>query len=95
MRARVFPVNETVLSGAFALLADALSHAAFAPARPAPIGGASTRPPEARLGFWDRLDRWAWTHAQKECEAYLAKAQNLADLEQRMRRLDDCRGRLF
>jgi hypothetical protein len=95
MKARVFPINDHVFSAAFALLADGLSHAAFAPARPAPIGATPARRSRSRSGFWDRLDRWAWDRVQQEREAYLAKAQNLADLEERMRRLDDCRGRFF
>jgi Protein of unknown function (DUF3563) len=36
-----------------------------------------------------RLEEWSWKMETREREAYLAQAQNLSDLEARMRRLDD------
>ncbi len=96
MKARFFPIDDSVFGGAFALMADALSHASFAPTRVSTLGAAvdaSERAP--RVGFWERIDRWAWRRVQKEREAYLAKAQNLADLEDRIRDLDSIRGRYF
>jgi len=96
MKARLLPIDENVLNGAFALMANAVSHASFAPTRASSLGGAvdaTLRAP--RVGFWERLDRWAWRQVQKERDAYLARSQNLADLEQRIRNLDCVRGRYF
>ncbi len=50
----------------------------------------------ARSGTWlsrflDRLDQYAWKHEMRQREAFLARAQNLADLECRMHDLE--RGR--
>lgn len=96
MKPRLFPIDDHVLHGAFALMADALSHASFAPTRVSTLGEAVDAPSRApRVGFWERLDRWAWRLVQKEREAYLAKAQNLAELENRIRELDCVRGRYF
>lgn len=47
--------------------------------------------PSARgwLGrVFDRLELWAWEREVREREAYLAQAQDLYDLEARMRHLD-------
>jgi hypothetical protein len=38
-----------------------------------------------------RLEVWGTSVQMREIEAYLAQAQDLADLEQRMRRLQDAR----
>jgi hypothetical protein len=38
--------------------------------------------------FWRRLEQWSWEQQVRRDEAYLAQAQNLFDLEARMRRLD-------
>lgn len=38
-----------------------------------------------------RLEAWGTAVQMREIEAYLAQAQDLADLEQRMRRLQDAR----
>ena len=94
MATRSFPLNDNVFSASFALLAEALAPATFAPSHAATAGEApSARKP--RLGFWDRVDRWAWNQMQKEREAYLAKAQNLVELELRMRSLDSGRSAFF
>ena len=37
---------------------------------------------------FDRLETWSWEREMRRREAYLAKAQDLADLENRMRELD-------
>jgi hypothetical protein len=49
-------------------------------ARPAAPGG-------PQLSLLDRIDRWfdGWTDDRAELERYLARAQNIADLENRMR----------
>ncbi len=47
--------------------------------------------------LFDRLEAWSWEREMREREAYLAQAQDLYDLEARMRHLDgdefSCRGR--
>lgn len=49
---------------------------------------ASARPMTPRAGLWDRLDHWFWRQTQREREAYLAGAQDIYDLEARIRRLE-------
>lgn len=65
---------------------------------PAPSGTNQTetksdasRAPSVRgwLGrLFDRLEAWSWEREMQEREAYLAQAQDLYDLEARMRHLD-------
>ena len=38
--------------------------------------------------LFDRLEAWSWERETREREAYLAQAQDLYDLEARMRHLD-------
>jgi hypothetical protein len=38
--------------------------------------------------LFDRLEAWSWERDMREREAYLARAQDLYDLEARMRHLD-------
>ena len=42
--------------------------------------------------FFDELDVLAWSRQQASREAWLAKSQNLADLEERIRELDGSDG---
>ena len=96
MRTNIFPLDDNVSSGVFALMADALSRRAFAPVRPASLGVAIGAPARERVGFWERLDRWAWRALQKDREAYLAGSQDIFELEERMRRIDrDVGSRFF
>ena len=39
--------------------------------------------------LFDRLDEWSWQRDKREEEAYLSHAQNLYDLEGRMRHLEN------
>lgn len=51
----------------------------------------STAPVPARgwIGrLFDRIEAWAWERELRQREAYLAQAQDLYDLERRMRHLD-------
>lgn len=96
MNARLFPFNDKVFSGFLDVMADALSHTAFAPGCESTVGERVDAPPSApRVGLWERLDRWAWSLAQKDREAYLSRAQNLADLEDRIRRLESSGARYY
>jgi len=41
-----------------------------------------------RPSLMERLDRWLWKQHVRETESYLAGAQDIFDLEERMRRLE-------
>lgn len=65
----------------------------FAWGNPTRQGGVSVNRPAQPAstpapGFFARLDSWFWRQAQREREAYLAGAQDLYELEERMRRLE-------
>jgi len=53
---------------------------------PAPVVVAKA-PAQPKLSWLDRLDRWVdgWTDDRAELERYLARSQNIVDLENRMR----------
>jgi len=66
------------------------------PCKPEPAGttaknttgttGAEIRP--RKRGWLERLDRWFWAQQQRDIEAYLARSEDIHDLEQRMRNLE-------
>ena len=61
------------------------------PVVPANQGKDASPAPPARgwLGrLFDRLEAWSWEREMREREAYLAKSQDIYDLEARMRYLD-------
>lgn len=45
-------------------------------------------PVEVRRSLLDRLDAWHFRQLQREREAYLARAKDMADLERRMRSIE-------
>jgi len=45
-------------------------------------------PAAVRLHALDRLDRWFWRQRQKDRDAYLAGATDIADVERRLRDLE-------
>jgi len=60
--------------------------------------GARKRSKSWLARVFDRLETWSWERELRQREAYLAQAQDLADLEHRMRQLDQstlCRGRVL
>jgi hypothetical protein len=74
--------------GIFAVMAKALT-------LPTPQPDAFERPDAspsparaARHGLLDRLEHWFWTREQRATEAYLAKSQDVFDLEARIRDLE-------
>lgn len=48
----------------------------------------------ASRGFFARIENWIWRQQQREREAYLADATDIADLEARMRVLEHRKARL-
>ena len=50
---------------------------------------AAAAPARGWIGrLFDRIEGWAWERELRQREAYLAQAQDLYDLERRMRQLD-------
>ena len=39
-------------------------------------------------GIFERIDRWFWRQQMRDREAYLAGAQDIFELEERLRRLE-------
>ena len=79
--------DEPGLAGAWAKLTHALI---FDPLRRErepenrPTRSAGTR----SLGIFERIDRWFWRQQMRDREAYLAGAQDIFELEERLRRLE-------
>lgn len=46
------------------------------------------RKPAAQSGLLERIDDWFWQLRQRDVNAYLARSQNVYELEQRMRDLE-------
>lgn len=52
-------------------------------------GASPVSPGRGWIGrLFDRIEAWAWERELRQREAYLAQAQDLYDLERRMRQLD-------
>ena len=87
MKATNFLLDEPGLAGAWAKLTHALI---FDPLRRE--GGPENRPPrrarKKSLGIFERIDRWFWRQSLRERERYLARSQDVFELEARMRRLE-------
>lgn len=88
MRANQLPLDDLGGLGIFTLMAKALT------SRP-PEAEAFERPDASppcpstpRRGILDRLNHWFWTREQRAVEAYLAKSQDVHDLEARIRHLE-------
>lgn len=70
---------------------DSLRELLHVPARTARVTVARPAAPASpvvpQLSLLDRIDRWfdGWTDDRAELERYLARSQNIADLENRMR----------
>lgn len=78
MTTRDLPYQNSPFTHMVLLVSEALKGRARSPKRPT----------ESSAGWLEQLDRWFWTQRQREREAYLAQAQDLADLERRMREID-------
>ena len=87
MKATNFLWDEPGLAGAWAKLTHALI---FDPLRreakleKQPARSVGTRP----SGIFERLDRWFSRQQMRDREAYLAGAQDIFELEERIRRLE-------
>ena len=88
-----FVLNEPVWGGALTRSADALC-----PTRPDPTKRHERKPrqtnasPPRSPGFFERIDRWFWRLALRDREKYLARSQDIFELEERIRRLDRAGG---
>lgn len=84
MKATNFLLDEPGLIGAWARITQVLA------ANPQPATGQckATRSP----GFFERIDRWFWRQTMRDREAYLAGAQDIFELEERIRRLERSAG---
>jgi hypothetical protein len=91
---RAFPENSVIgvcVKLAHATFYDALpsNAAALRPTAPAVVDPPKRRPRESFLKRWtNAFDNWCYRQSLKEREAYLAQAQDVFDLENRMRRLE-------
>ena len=89
MRNMDFVLHEPVWSGALTRSADALasrrSDATTGPERNPRRTNAS---PPPSPGIFERIDRWFWRQQLRDREAYLAGAQDIFELEERLRRLE-------
>jgi hypothetical protein len=78
MKATSFLLGSPAASPAVAGLAGVLAKCNRA------TDAAGTRSP----GWFERLDRWFWRQQMRDREAYLSGAQDIFELEERMRRLE-------
>ena len=88
MRANQIPLDDLGSLGIFNVLARALT---FPPQEQQEFERLGSTPPAAqapRRGLLDRLNNWFWMREQRATEAYLAKAQDIYDLEARIRHLE-------
>jgi len=84
MKATNFLWDEPGLTGAWAKLTHALI---FDPLRRE--GKPENRSADTRSsGILERIDRWFWRQQMRDREAYLAGAQDIFELEERIRRLE-------
>jgi hypothetical protein len=87
MKATNFLWDESGLTGAWAKLTHALI---FDPLRRE--GEPENRPAQSAdtrsSGILERIDRWFWRKQMRDRETYLAGAQDIFELEERIRRLE-------
>ncbi len=84
MKATGFLWDGPGFSGAWARLTRAFVF------NPLARDGAPARTTAPSAGLFDRLDHWFWRQEQRRREAYLAQANDIYDLERRMRHLERC-----
>ena len=79
MKAINFHFGETAVTGAWARVA-----------RPQPlvVGAPGSAPKRARISLFERLDRWMFRLEQRERDAWLSSAQDIFELEDRIRYLE-------
>jgi primosomal protein N'' len=87
MRATDIPVDEEGALGLCRLLLRAASSPAIDAATPAPTGNAVSTP-SRRLTLFERFDRWIARMRQRDRERYLAQANDVFELEARIRELE-------
>ena len=92
MRTHQLSMNDPAGLGIFPLIARALMSLPSQPeaverqdAAPSEL---PATPPERPRRWLDRLEHWLWKQEQRDIEAYLAKATDIYDLEERLRAID-------
>ncbi len=91
---RAFPEHSVIgacVKLAHATFYDALpsNAATMRPTAPTEVDPPMRRPSESLLKRWtNAFDNWCYRQSLNEREAYLAQAQDVFDLENRMRRLE-------
>ncbi len=88
MRTDTARLDDTAGLGVFALLANALATPLGKPKEHVRPDAVTGEVPAPAPGFLDRLDTWFWRMEQRALEAQLAKAQDIYDLEARIRALE-------
>jgi len=88
MRSNQFMPNEIGGLGIFDLLAKGLSFDTHQPAHQQYDDDAAVDPPPPRFTWLDRLGQWFASQRQNDIEAYLAKSQDVFELEARIRDLE-------
>lgn len=88
MQTTTVPPVDSAGLGIFALLASALATPMGKPAARRHQDAAPAAAPAPATGLLDRLDDWFWRIEQRAIERHLAKAQDIYDLECRIRDLE-------
>jgi len=91
MRPTTLPLGKTPGFAVFTLLATAFAPSPGASAEAQPRPGTDVAPDETAAPaprLLDRLDAWFWKMEQRALEEYLGKAQDVYDLEVRIRDLE-------
>jgi hypothetical protein len=89
MKATNFPLDPPALTGLSGVLAKRNRASSVQPQRDGKPRDNPARPVDKRSpGLLERLDRWFWRQQVRDREAYLAGAQDIFELEERIRRLE-------
>ena len=91
MKAINFHFGEAAVSGAWARLAFADIFGRFLPEtrrQTLAVAAPVVTPPRASISLFERLDRWTYRQQQREREAWLSGAQDVFELEARIRQLE-------
>jgi hypothetical protein len=88
MHTHPHPLAEVGAWNIFALVADALAYPQRSQRGHERRDATPSVAAQPRRGLLERLDHWFWLREQRSREAYLAKARDVCDLEDRIRTLE-------